>query len=219
MDPVYFASTDELRAWFEKHHADETELLVGYYKRGIDRPTITWSQSVDQALCFGWIDSRGQRVDDERWCVRFTPRRAGSVWSAVNVAKVAELTAAGLMTPSGIRAFEARRPDRTQIYSHEQSEHAELDDAQTARFHARADAWQWFTAQPPWYRRAAVHWVTSAKRPDTRDRRLQQLIDDSAAGRAVPPLARRTGRAGTEPDPTGTDTGPTGTETGEATTR
>jgi uncharacterized protein YdeI (YjbR/CyaY-like superfamily) len=119
------------------------------------------------------------------------------------------------MTPAGVRAFEGRRPDRTQIYSHEQPEQAELDDAQSARFRARADAWEWFTAQPPWYRRAAVHWVTTAKRQDTRDRRFQQLIDDSAAGRAVPPLTRRTGRTGADTGSAATDTG---TGTGEAAT-
>jgi uncharacterized protein YdeI (YjbR/CyaY-like superfamily) len=197
MDPVYFASTDELRAWFERHHEHETELLVGYYKKGADRPTITWSQSVDQALCFGWIDSQGRRVDDERWCVRFTPRKTGSIWSAVNVAKVAELSAAGRMTPAGVRAYEARREDRTAIYSHEGGDNADLDDAQTTIFRDKPGAWDWFLAQPPWYRRAAVHWVQTAKQQATRDRRLRQLIDDCAAGRTVPPLTRRTGRPAT----------------------
>jgi uncharacterized protein YdeI (YjbR/CyaY-like superfamily) len=194
MNPVYFTSTDELRAWFDTHHADETELLVGYYKRGTDHPTISWSQSVDQALCFGWIDSQGRRVDDQRWCVRFTPRKAGSIWSAVNVAKVAELTAAGLMTPAGLRAFEARRADRTGVYSHERAEDAVLDDTRTTLFQAVPGAWEWFTGQAPSYRRAAVHWVLTAKQQTTRDRRLRQLIDDSAAGRTVPPLTRHTGR-------------------------
>jgi uncharacterized protein YdeI (YjbR/CyaY-like superfamily) len=188
---VYFTDTDELRAWFEQHHEQETELFVGYYKKAAKRPTISWSQSVDQALCFGWIDGRGSRVDDERWAVRFTPRKTGSIWSAVNIAKVAALTTAGLMTPAGVRAYEARRPDRTGVYSHEQAEPAVLDDARLAVFQQIPAAWQWFSTQAPSYRKAATHWVLSAKREDTRERRFAQLIEDSAAERRVAPLARR----------------------------
>jgi uncharacterized protein YdeI (YjbR/CyaY-like superfamily) len=188
---VFFVTPDELRAWFEEHHEDEPELLVGYYKKSAGKPGISHSQAIDQALCFGWIDSVGRRIDDERYQVRFTPRRSGSVWSAVNVAKVAELTERGLMCPAGVRAFDQRRADRVATYSYEQPDGVELDDEQAARLKATPKAWEWYSAQSSSYRKSAAHWVTSAKRADTRQRRLEQLIADSAAGRPVPPLTRR----------------------------
>ncbi|WP_433726195.1 YdeI/OmpD-associated family protein [Actinoplanes sp. CA-051413] len=191
MEPVFFADASELRAWFLEHHADAPELLVGYYKKHTGRPTVQHTEAIEQALCFGWIDSIGRRIDDERYQVRFTPRRKGSVWSAVNVAKIAELTAAGQMHPAGLHAFESRKPERVAAYSYEQPADAVLDAEQTARFEGEEAAWNWFSAQPASYRRAAVHWVVSAKREETRQRRLGQLITDSAAGRTVPPLTRR----------------------------
>ena len=191
MEPVFFATPDELRAWFDEQHEQEPELLVGYYKKSAGRVGIKHSQAIEQALCFGWIDSVGRRIDDERYQVRFTPRRTGSVWSAVNVAKIAELTEQSLMRPAGVRAFEQRRPDRVAVYSYEQPEGAELDDEQTGRLKATPAAWEWYSAQSSSYRRSAAHWVQSAKRADTRQRRLEQLITDSAAGRPVPPLTRR----------------------------
>jgi uncharacterized protein YdeI (YjbR/CyaY-like superfamily) len=191
MDPVFFATPDELHAWFEQHSGNTTELLVGYYKKGAGRSGIRHSEAVEQALCFGWIDGVGRRIDDERYQVRFTPRRKGSVWSAVNVAKVTELTERGLMHPAGLHAFESRRPDRVATYSYEQPEGAELDEQQLARLRAEPAAWDWFSKQASSYRRSAAHWVISAKRPETRERRLAQLIADSAAGRPVPPLTRR----------------------------
>jgi uncharacterized protein YdeI (YjbR/CyaY-like superfamily) len=191
MEPVFFADAAQLRAWFVEHHAEAPELLVGYYKKHTGRPTVQHTEAIEQALCFGWIDSIGRRIDDERYQVRFTPRRKGSVWSAVNVAKITELTAAGLMHPAGLQAFESRKPERVAVYSYEQPADAVLDEQQTARFQGEEAAWQWFSAQPASYRRAAAHWVVSAKREDTRQRRLTQLITDSAAGRTVPPLTRR----------------------------
>jgi len=191
MEPVFFADAAELRAWFLEHHADAPELLVGYYKKHTGKPSVQHTEAIEQALCFGWIDSIGRRIDDERYQVRFTPRRKGSVWSAVNVAKVAELTAAGLMHPAGLQAFESRKPERVAVYSYEQPDDAVLDAEQTARFQGEEAAWKWFSEQPASYRRAAVHWVVSAKREETRQRRLNQLITDSAAGRTVPPLTRR----------------------------
>jgi uncharacterized protein YdeI (YjbR/CyaY-like superfamily) len=191
MEPVFFATPAELRAWFEQNHEDALELLVGYYKKGVGKQGIKHSEAVEQALCFGWIDSAGRRIDDERYQVRFTPRRKGSVWSAVNVAKIAELTERGLMDPTGVTAFASRRPDRVATYSYEQPAGARLDDEQTARLQAVPAAWEWFVAQPTSYRRAAAHWVVSAKRAETRERRLAQLIADSAAGRPVPPLTGR----------------------------
>jgi uncharacterized protein YdeI (YjbR/CyaY-like superfamily) len=191
MEPVFFADAAELRAWFVAHHAEAPELLVGYYKKHTGKPSVRHPEAIEQALCFGWIDSIGRRIDDDRYQVRFTPRRQGSVWSAINIAKIAELTAAGLMHPAGLRAFETRKPERVAVYSYEQPADAVLDAQQTARFQGEGAAWQWFCAQPASYRRAAVHWVVSAKREDTRHRRLTQLITDSAAGRTVPPLTRR----------------------------
>jgi uncharacterized protein YdeI (YjbR/CyaY-like superfamily) len=191
VDPLFFATPDELRAWFEQNAETAPELLVGYYKKGAGRSGIKHSEAVEQALCFGWIDGVGRRIDDERYQVRFTPRRNGSVWSTVNVAKVTELTERGLMHPPGLRAFEARRPDRVATYSYEQPEGAELNEEQLARLRAEPAAWEWFSKQASSYRRSAAHWVISAKRPETRERRLNQLIADSAAGRPVPPLTRR----------------------------
>ncbi|WP_127504142.1 YdeI/OmpD-associated family protein [Actinoplanes solisilvae] len=191
MEAQFFDTPAELRAWFEQHHESAPELFVGYWKKSSGRSGVTHPQAIEQALCFGWIDSVGRSLDEQRYQVRFTPRRKGSVWSAINVAKVAELIEAGLMRPAGLSAFELRKPDRVAVYSYEQPADAVLDDEQTALFQADEAAWQWFSAQRPSYRRAAVHWVVSAKRADTRQRRLAQLITDSAAGRKVPPLVPR----------------------------
>jgi uncharacterized protein YdeI (YjbR/CyaY-like superfamily) len=186
--PAFYATPAEWRAWLEEHHADEREHWVGFHKRGSRRPSITWPESVDQALCFGWIDGVRKRVDDDSYMIRFTPRKRSSRWSKVNVARVAELTESGLMRPAGLAAFAARTEEGT--YSYEQREAAAFDPEREARLRADAAAWAWFSAQPPWYRRTATHWVMSAKREETRDRRLARLIADSAAGRAVGPLQR-----------------------------
>jgi uncharacterized protein YdeI (YjbR/CyaY-like superfamily) len=188
---VFFATAAELREWFESHHATEPELALGYHKKAAGRPSVKHSEAVEQALCFGWIDGIGRRIDDERWQVRFTPRRPGSVWSKVNVATVAELTERGLMHPAGLAAFEGRKSDRVAIYAYEQPENVELDAEQVARLQAVPEAWAWYSAQSPWYRKATAHWIISAKRLQTRERRLTQLISESAAGRPVPPLTRR----------------------------
>jgi uncharacterized protein YdeI (YjbR/CyaY-like superfamily) len=193
MEPAFFATPDEFRAWLDAHHATETEVLVGFHKKGSGRPSITWPESVDQALCFGWIDGVRRRIDDDSYSIRFTPRKPRSIWSAINVKRFGELTELGLVRPAGIAAFERRSDDRTGIYSYERREAAELQPAMAERFRADARAWAWFEAQPPWYRRTATHWVMSAKKPETRERRLDRLIADSAAGRTVPPLSRPTG--------------------------
>jgi uncharacterized protein YdeI (YjbR/CyaY-like superfamily) len=190
-EAVFFTTPAELRAWFEQHHATEPELLVGYWKKHTGKVGVTHPEAIEQALCFGWIDSIGRRIDDERHQVRFTPRRKGSVWSAINIAAVARLTEQGLMHPAGLAAFELRKPDKTAIYSYEQPADAQLDDDQLARLRQNAAAWAWFSAQSASYRRSAVHWVTTAKRADTRERRLAQLIADSAESRRVPPLVQR----------------------------
>jgi uncharacterized protein YdeI (YjbR/CyaY-like superfamily) len=190
MEPIFFATRAELRAWLERHHTDRDELWVGLYKKRSGRPSITWPEVVDEALCFGWIDGVRRSVGPDSYANRVTPRRARSNWSAINVKRVGELIDAGRMTPAGLAAFEARTGDRTGIYSYEQRRNAALDAEQERRFRAVPEAWEWFQARPPSYRRAALHWVTSAKRPETRERRLRTLIEDSAGGRTVKPLTR-----------------------------
>ncbi|MGH2473989.1 MAG: YdeI/OmpD-associated family protein [Candidatus Limnocylindrales bacterium] len=186
-DVIFFASPDELRAWFDAHHASADELWLGYHRKATGRPTVTWSQAVDEALCVGWIDSVRYALDDGRSAQRFTPRRKGSTWSAINVAKVAALTAEGRMRPAGVAAFEARTADKTAIYSYERPEAAFTDD-EADLFRTNRDAWADWERRPPSYRKAVTHWVTGAKRPETRARRLDALIADSAAGRAVGPM-------------------------------
>jgi uncharacterized protein YdeI (YjbR/CyaY-like superfamily) len=188
--PVFFATAEEFGAWLEQHHETASELFVGFYKKGSGRLSITWPEAVEQALRFGWIDGVRHGLDEESYTNRFTPRKPTSNWSAINVAKVEELKQRGLMAPAGLRAYEARTPERTGVYSFERERAATLPPQFEERFRAQPPAWEWFQARPPGYRRTAAHWVVSAKREDTRQRRLQQLIDCSAEGRNVPPLAR-----------------------------
>jgi uncharacterized protein YdeI (YjbR/CyaY-like superfamily) len=190
-DVQFFEDPAAWRAWLEAHHADEREVWVGYWRRGTGRPSLTWAESVDQALCFGWIDGVRKRIDDERYTNRFTPRRPGSTWSKVNVGRVEELTSLGLMHPAGLTAFEARDEARSGVYSFEQRRDPQLSPEQEALFHADADAWAWFERQPPSYRRTAIWWVISAKRAETQARRLTTLIADSGQGRRIAPLAPR----------------------------
>jgi uncharacterized protein YdeI (YjbR/CyaY-like superfamily) len=189
--PVFFRTPSELRSWLEQHHDDAAELLVGFHKRASGKPSITWPEAVDEALCFGWIDGVRKGIDDASYTIRFTPRKPSSNWSLRNIERVAELTAQGLMRPAGLAAFEARREEKSGIYSHEQRRAAKLDAAQERHFRDNAKAWDFFEAQPPSYRRAAVWWVVSAKREETRLRRLATLIEDSERGRTVKPLTRR----------------------------
>ncbi len=186
--PTFFATPEELRAWFDDNADTADELIVGYWKTKTGRPSVTWPQSVDEALCVGWIDGIRRRLDDERYTIRFTPRRPTSNWSAVNVERVASLTAEGRMRPAGTAAFDRRR--REQGYGHEQRAAARLEPGEEGQFQAAGGAWEFFVAQPPSYRQAAVHWVSSAKRPETRARRLGRLVADSAAGRRLAQLSR-----------------------------
>ena len=190
MTPQFFADPEALRAWFLAHADEGGELLLGYWKTGTGRPSVTWPESVDEALCVGWIDGVRRRLDDESYVIRFTPRRPGSTWSAVNVARVAELTAQGRMQPAGLAAFEQRRADRSGTYAYEQREVAALTTEQEAVFRATLNAWEFFSSQPPSYRHTATWWVVSAKRAETRERRLAQLVDDSAHGRRLAQLSR-----------------------------
>jgi uncharacterized protein YdeI (YjbR/CyaY-like superfamily) len=188
VQPRFFSSPAQFRAWLEAHHEDETELLVGYYKKASGRPSMTWAESVDQALCFGWIDGVRRGIDDESYSIRFTPRKQRSTWSAINIKRVGELVEEGRMTPAGLAAFERRSDDRSRIYSHERVEQARFEPEQEQRFRANKAAWAWFESQAPGYRRTALHWVVSAKRPEPRERRLAALIADSAAGEKIKPL-------------------------------
>jgi len=193
--PRFFAIADDFRAWLEKHHASATELVVGFHKKHTGRASKTWTESVREALCYGWIDGVRRSLGDDSYTIRFTPRKPGSNWSLRNVRHVEELIREGRMAPAGLAAFEARTPDRTGVYSFEQRHSARLEAAQEKQFRANSGAWEFFESQPPSYRRTAVYWVVSAKREETRSRRLAQLIEDSAAGRRLalltPPGRRR----------------------------
>ncbi len=182
MKPKFFATPAAWREWLEKYHVDQKELLVGFYKKASGKPSITWPDSVDGALSFGWIDGVRRRIDDVSYGIRFTPRRPRSIWSSVNIKRVEELTRLGLMRPAGILAFEARQEDRSGIYSFEQQS-IQFEREQERRFRANASAWKFFQAQTSTYRRVATWWVISAKREETKVKRLDRLIDDSRHGR------------------------------------
>jgi uncharacterized protein YdeI (YjbR/CyaY-like superfamily) len=190
MEPVYFATPDEFRRWFDDHHASAAELWVGYYKKGSGRPSITWPESVDEALCVGWIDGLRKSIDSERYKIRFTPRRATSIWSAVNTKRMAELIAAGRVRPAGRTAFEGRSEARTGVYSYEQRESAKFDAATEKQFRTHKKAWKYFQAQSPWYRRTTTWWVVSAKRAETREKRLAMLIECCEREQPLPRMLR-----------------------------
>ena len=194
MKPTFFATPEEFRAWLEAHHADERELLVGFHKKATGRPCMTWPESVDEALCFGWIDGVRRSLGAESYTIRFTPRKPRSTWSAVNIARARELIADGRMRPAGLAAFEARTDDRSAIYAYEQRHAAKLEPDEERELRANAPAWKYFQSRPPSYRKTAIWWVVSAKRDETRRKRLRTLIDDSAAGRTLrqltPPAKR-----------------------------
>jgi uncharacterized protein YdeI (YjbR/CyaY-like superfamily) len=188
--PKYFRTSADFREWLERNHAKATELLVGFYKTSSGKPSLTWPESVDEALCFGWIDGVRKSLGEEAYTIRFTPRKATSIWSSINVAKVAALRKAGKMHPAGEAAFARRSAAKTGVYSFERSEAAQLGPDEARSLKANRKAAAFFGAQPPSYQRAAKHWVVSAKRPETRAKRLAALIADSAAGRTVKPLTR-----------------------------
>jgi uncharacterized protein YdeI (YjbR/CyaY-like superfamily) len=187
--PVFFRTPSDFRAWLEKHHDTASELYVGFYKKASGKPSITWPESVDAALSFGWIDGVRKSLDEKRYVIRFTPRKPRSTWSAVNIKRVKELTGLGLMRPAGLKAFEARADERSAIYSYEQRKAGVLDPASEREFRANEKAWTFFQAQPPSYRKAAIWWIISAKKEETRRRRLAALIADSARGRRIDLLA------------------------------
>ncbi len=181
MKPVFFSTQADFRKWLAEHHDKKTELLVGYYKVKSKKPSMTWPQSVDEAICFGWIDGVRRAIDEESYCVRFTPRRTDSIWSAVNIKKVEELTKKGLMRPPGIRSFEKRKESKSKVYSYE-NKPQELSEAFKTLFMKNKKAWTFFSTQAPWYRRAINFWIMSAKQEKTRIRRLEKAIRASEAG-------------------------------------
>jgi uncharacterized protein YdeI (YjbR/CyaY-like superfamily) len=179
---IFFGTGEAFRAWMRQHHATTAEVLVGFHKKVRGTASLTWPESVDVALCFGWIDGVRRNVDATRYCIRFTPRRKGSIWSAVNIRRVPELAAMGLVRPEGLRAFEARTEKRSQIYSYEQKKEAALNAAEQSVFEAQAQAWAFFQARPPGYRKTLIWWVLSAKREETRKKRLATLIESCGKG-------------------------------------
>ena len=184
---IFFPTAAAFRAWLAAHHATESELLVGFYNARSKRRGISYKEAVDQALCFGWIDGVRRSVDGERYVQRFTPRQKRSTWSAVNIARVEELRAAGLMAEAGLAAFARRTDERSRIYSFESAPRA-LSPEQERALRADRRAWAFWESQPPGYRRIVIHWLTSAKREPTRERRLALLIECCAEGRRLPQL-------------------------------
>jgi uncharacterized protein YdeI (YjbR/CyaY-like superfamily) len=184
MKPRFFRTPADLRKWFKKHHATATELWVGYYKVATGKRTVTWSESVDEALCVGWIDGIRKRIDEESYTNRFTPRKSVSTWSAVNIRRVKVLVDEKRMLPAGLKAFEARRENRSGVYSYEQRP-VEFDEPYLSRMTSNKKAWEFFQAQPPSYRKTLIWYVVSAKQEATRQKRLTILIDASARGRRL----------------------------------
>ncbi len=184
--PHFFATPADFRDWLDANHGEASELIVGFYKKGTGRPSMTWPESVDEALCYGWIDGVRRSLGNESYTIRFTPRKASSIWSNVNIAKVKALLEAGRMMPAGLAAWKRRDPAKSGIYAFERQEAATFDSESERRFKRSRTAWTYFQAQPPGYRRLATHYVVSAKRPDTRDRRLELLIQCSAHGERLP---------------------------------
>lgn len=193
MKPTFFASPEAFRRWLEDNHGGSSELWIGFYKVHSGKKGMTYAEAVDEALCYGWIDGLVKRFDEAAFIQRFTPRKAKSTWSEVNVRKVEALEKAGRMAAPGLAAFRARDPARTGLYSFE-NRNPVFDSAAARAFRAKKKAWAFFEAQPPGYRRAATHWVMSAKLDETRQRRLGVLISDSAAGRRLAMLAPAPGK-------------------------
>lgn len=186
--PTFFASQSDFRKWLAKNHEKATELFVGYYKAHSGKPSMTWSQSVDQALCFGWIDGVRKSIDKDSYFIRFTPRKPTSIWSAINIKKVEELTGKGLMHPKGVLAFEKRKEHKSKIYSYEK-EPVILSAEFAGVFKANKEAWTFFQSLAPSYQRSAIHWVMTAKQRATSIKRLNELIKDSEAKRKIKRLS------------------------------
>lgn len=185
MKPTFFKSETDFRQWLEENYNKEQELLVGFYKAASGKESITWPQSVDQALCFGWIDGVRKSAGEEAYTIRFTPRRATSIWSTVNIKKMEELQERSLMQPAGLAAFAKRRESHSEVYSHEQKVAAQLSPEFEAEFKTHAPAWEFFMSQAPSYRKAVTHLVMTAKQEKTKRSRLNKLIAASARGQRI----------------------------------
>jgi uncharacterized protein YdeI (YjbR/CyaY-like superfamily) len=192
--PRFFATLPGWRAWLEQNHASEQELWVGFYKRDSGRPSISWPESVDGALCFGWIDGVRKSIDAFSYKIRFTPRKPRSIWSAINMKRATELKSMGLMHAAGLAAFERRDEKRSAIYAYEQRKTAKLPPEHEKQFRANKTAWRFFTSQPPWYQRTSTYWVISAKKEETKLKRLAKLIKDSGNQKSIAQLTRPQGK-------------------------
>ena len=184
MTPKFFAKQIDFRRWLEANHDKETELLVGFYKVGSGKPSMNWSQSVDEALCFGWIDGVRRSIDAESYSIRFTPRKEKSIWSAVNIKKVAELIEKELMQPAGLAAFAKREESKSKIYTYENAP-AKLSGEFEKRFKANEKAWQFFSAQAPSYQKRAIYWIMTAKQAATKENRFERLVGESENRRKI----------------------------------
>ena len=176
MNPVFFKTPAQFRSWLRKHHKTAPELIVGYYKKASGKPTMTWQESVDEALCFGWIDGIRKSYGENAYTNRFTPRRKGSNWSAVNIARVAQLTKQKRMQPAGLQAFARRTEAKSRVYTYEQSDLPKFEPKLEKLFKANQDAWAFFQTLPPYYRRGETRWVNSAKQHETKLRRLERVM-------------------------------------------
>lgn len=181
---IFFPTQDDFRDWLESHHDKETELIVGFYKVDSGKPSMNWSESVDQALCFGWIDGVRRSVDKESYCIRFTPRRITSNWSAINIKKIEELSKAGLMKPAGLKAFSLRKENKSEVYSYE-NDTTILDSNYEIRFRENQKAWEFFMKQAHSYRKAILRWIMGATQEKTRQSRLEKTIKESEQQKRV----------------------------------
>jgi uncharacterized protein YdeI (YjbR/CyaY-like superfamily) len=186
--PTFFPTPADFRAWLEAHHDKLREQLVGFHKKDSGKPSITWPESVEVALCFGWIDGVRKSLDDTSYTIRFTPRKPISTWSSININLVGKLTKQGLMHPAGLKAFAARSEKKSGIYAYEQRKTARFTREQEKQFRANKPAWTFFRSQAPWYQRVCTWWVISAKRKETRLKRLSELIGHSQNQRRIPRL-------------------------------
>jgi uncharacterized protein YdeI (YjbR/CyaY-like superfamily) len=184
-DPIFFATPADFRKWLKKNHASSREQWIGFYRKASGRPCITWPESVDEALCVGWIDGLRKTIDVESYKIRFTPRKKESNWSAINIGRVKELTKQGRMQPAGLAAFALRKEAKSGIYAYENRKTAALDKADEKRFRANPKAWEFFQRQPTWYCQTLIWYVMTAKKQETRARRLEKLIAVSEAGRRM----------------------------------
>lgn len=185
MEPYFFEKQEDFRRWLDENHGRETELLVGFYKTNSGKLSMTWPESVDQALCYGWIDGVRKSLGEESYTIRFTPRRPTSIWSEVNIKKMEELQKKGQMTPAGLAAFKKRKKSKSGVYSHERKEEAKLPEVMQNEFMANKTAWEFFMKQAPSYRKAVMHLVISAKQEKTRQSRFEKLVNASTEGKRI----------------------------------